>query len=176
MTTGGAPSTSSRRPVDRKRKNIVPIIRITSAIYFKRLLRNDIIREDRGVYSDGWEPFLGGSARCMARNNGRPHGAPKDGKAQLKGLVFVLSEERRYITDWNGLVLEVETRFSYSRSKDLLRRTLPQLQNDDKGESRCRQLRECTGEARRRSQGQERQGGAGAGYHGREIIITFGSN
>jgi hypothetical protein len=50
MTTGAAPATHPCSIVDReKSKNIAPITRIPNTTYFKRLLRNDNIREDRGV-------------------------------------------------------------------------------------------------------------------------------
>jgi hypothetical protein len=49
--------------------------------------------------------------------NRRPHGTPKDGKAQLKRVAVALSVERMYMTDRNRLVLKVEAPFSYSRLK-----------------------------------------------------------
>lgn len=50
MTTGGTPAANAGGPADReKRKNIAAINRIPNATYFKRLLRNNNIREDRGV-------------------------------------------------------------------------------------------------------------------------------
>ena len=50
MTTGAAPAPNPGCPIDReKRKNITPITRIPNTTYFNRLLRNDNIREDRGV-------------------------------------------------------------------------------------------------------------------------------
>jgi hypothetical protein len=53
----------------------------------------------------------------MIMENRRPHGTPKDGKAQLKRVAVALSVERMYMTDRNRLVLKVEAPFSYSRLK-----------------------------------------------------------
>jgi hypothetical protein len=180
MTTGAALAANraaSEPPIDReKRKNIAPITRIPNMTYFKRLLRNDNIREDRGVYRDGCELFLGGIARCMTRDNRRPHGTPKNGKAQLKRVAVALSVERMYMTDQNGLVLRVETRFRERGLNLELRRTLPELQNDGKGQNSCRRPCEYTGKSSPVLPSAGRAGWSWCLVSQGEIIITLELN